>query len=157
MHGDIGYKFCWLLLFEDQNQGTAARHAITKYGVKHEVATPYHPQTSRQVELANREIKNILMKVVNTSRRDWSVRLHDSLWAYRIGYKCRPSILSLHTGIYPSGVTSTHHSHMAPLGPLLGLVGVRASSGFVCGPLWCICGSFWRVTMAIFLVVHITL
>ena len=68
--------------------------------------------------------------------------------------ECRPSILSLDTGIYPSGVTSTHRSHMAPLGHLLGLVGVRASCGFVCGPLWCICDSFWRVTMAIFLVVH---
>ena len=52
---------------------------LTKYGVKHKVATPYHPQTSEQVELANREIKNILMKVVNTSRRDWSIKLHDSL------------------------------------------------------------------------------
>ncbi|RVW20213.1 Transposon Ty3-I Gag-Pol polyprotein [Vitis vinifera] len=67
---------------------------LAKYGVKHKVATPYHPQTSRQVELANREIKNILMKVVNTSRRDWSVKLYDSLWAYRIAYK---TIL----GIYP--------------------------------------------------------
>ncbi|KAL6324171.1 hypothetical protein AAG906_006442 [Vitis piasezkii] len=36
---------------------------LSKYGVKHKVATPYHPQTSGQVELANREIKNILMKV----------------------------------------------------------------------------------------------
>ncbi|KAL6348215.1 hypothetical protein AAG906_003081 [Vitis piasezkii] len=27
------------------------------------------------------------MKVVNTSRRDWSARLHDSLWAYRTAYK----------------------------------------------------------------------
>ncbi|RVW64101.1 hypothetical protein CK203_051120 [Vitis vinifera] len=35
---------------------------LSKYGVKHKVATPYHPQTSGQVELANREIKNILMK-----------------------------------------------------------------------------------------------
>ncbi|RVX07090.1 Retrovirus-related Pol polyprotein from transposon 17.6 [Vitis vinifera] len=43
--------------------------------------------TSGQVELANREIKNILMKVVNTSIRDWSVKLHDSLWAYRTTYK----------------------------------------------------------------------
>ena len=38
---------------------------LTKYGVKHKVATPYHPQTSGQLELANREIKNILMKVAN--------------------------------------------------------------------------------------------
>ncbi|RVW19522.1 Retrovirus-related Pol polyprotein from transposon opus [Vitis vinifera] len=60
---------------------------LAKYGVKHKVATPYHPQTSEQVELANREIKNILMKLVNTSRRDWSVKLHDSLWAYRTTYK----------------------------------------------------------------------
>ncbi|RVW57865.1 Retrovirus-related Pol polyprotein from transposon 17.6 [Vitis vinifera] len=41
---------------------------LAKYGVKHKVATPYHPQTSGQVELANREIKNILMKVVITSK-----------------------------------------------------------------------------------------
>ncbi|KAL6323214.1 hypothetical protein AAG906_029221 [Vitis piasezkii] len=52
---------------------------LAKYGVKHKVATPYHPQTSRQAELANREIKNILMKVVITSRKDWSIKLHDSL------------------------------------------------------------------------------
>nr|CAN77500.1 hypothetical protein VITISV_032143 [Vitis vinifera] len=60
---------------------------LAKYGVKHKVATPYHPQTSGQVELANREIKNILMKVVITSRRDWYIKLHDSLWAYRTAYK----------------------------------------------------------------------
>nr|CAN62872.1 hypothetical protein VITISV_015209 [Vitis vinifera] len=60
---------------------------LSKYGVKHKVATPYHPQTSGQVELANREIKNILMKVVNSNRKDWSIRLHDSLWAYRTTYK----------------------------------------------------------------------
>ncbi|RVW25110.1 Gag-Pol polyprotein [Vitis vinifera] len=35
---------------------------LAKYGVKHKLAAPYHPQTSGQVELANREIKNILMK-----------------------------------------------------------------------------------------------
>ncbi|RVW69204.1 Transposon Ty3-I Gag-Pol polyprotein [Vitis vinifera] len=60
---------------------------LAKYGVKHKVATPYHPQTSGQVELANREIKNILMKVVNTNRKDWSIKLLDSLWAYRTAYK----------------------------------------------------------------------
>ena len=59
---------------------------LAKYGVKHKVATPYHPQTSGQVELANREIKTILMKVVN-SNKDWSLKLLDSLWAYRTAFK----------------------------------------------------------------------
>ena len=60
---------------------------LSKYGVKHKVATPYHPQTSGQVELANREIKTILMKVVNSNRKDWSLKLLDSLWAYKTAYK----------------------------------------------------------------------
>ena len=29
------------------------KNLLAKYGVKHKVATPYHPQTSRQIELAN--------------------------------------------------------------------------------------------------------
>ena len=57
------------------------------YGVKHKVATPYHPQTSGQVELANREIKSILIKVVKSKRNDWSLKLLDSLWAYRTAFK----------------------------------------------------------------------
>ena len=48
---------------------------LAKYGVKHKVATPYHPQTSGQVELTNREIKIILMKVVSSNRKDWSLKL----------------------------------------------------------------------------------
>ena len=60
---------------------------LSKYDVKHKMATPYHPQTSGQVELANNEIKTILMKVVNSNRKDWSLKLLDSLWAYRTAYK----------------------------------------------------------------------
>ena len=60
---------------------------LTKYDVKHKVATPYHLQTSGQVELAKREIKTILMKVVNSNRKDWFLKLLDSLWAYRTAYK----------------------------------------------------------------------
>ena len=46
---------------------------LAKYGVKHKVATPYHPQTSGQFDLTNREIKTILMKLVNSNRKDWSL------------------------------------------------------------------------------------
>ena len=60
---------------------------LAKYGVKHKVATPYHPQTGGQVELANREIKIILMKVVSSNIKDWYLYLLDSLWAYRTTYK----------------------------------------------------------------------
>ncbi|KAL5819379.1 hypothetical protein ACOSQ4_023221 [Xanthoceras sorbifolium] len=60
---------------------------MKKYGVTHKVATPYHPQTSGQVELANREIKQILEKTVNPNRKDWSLRLTDALWAYRTAFK----------------------------------------------------------------------
>ena len=60
---------------------------MAKHGVKHRMATPYHPQTSGQVELANREIKTILMKMVNSNIKDWSIKLLDSLWAYRTAFK----------------------------------------------------------------------
>jgi transposase InsO family protein len=43
---------------------------MKKYRITHKVATPYHPQTSGQVELANREIKQILEKTVNPNRND---------------------------------------------------------------------------------------
>ena len=43
--------------------------------------------TNGQLELANREIKTILMKVVNSNRKDWSLKMLDSLWAYRIAFK----------------------------------------------------------------------
>ncbi|KAG7599425.1 Integrase catalytic core [Arabidopsis suecica] len=60
---------------------------LKKHGVKHKVATPYHPQTSGQVEVSNRQIKAILARVVGVSRRDWSTKLDDTLWAYRTAYK----------------------------------------------------------------------
>ncbi|XP_073049540.1 uncharacterized protein [Primulina eburnea] len=37
---------------------------MKKYGITHKVTTPYHPQTNGQVDLANREIKQILEKTV---------------------------------------------------------------------------------------------
>ncbi|VVA34735.1 PREDICTED: LOW QUALITY PROTEIN, partial [Prunus dulcis] len=60
---------------------------MKKYNITHRVSTPYHPQTSGQVEISNREIKQILEKVVNSTRKDWAAKLNDALWAYRTAYK----------------------------------------------------------------------
>ncbi|CAN6579285.1 unnamed protein product [Malus baccata var. baccata] len=46
-----------------------------KYNVTHKASTPYHPQTNGQAE------------TVGPTRKDWSLRLDDALWAYRTAYK----------------------------------------------------------------------
>jgi len=60
---------------------------LCKYHVTHRTSTAYHPQTNGQAEISNREIKSILEKIVQPNRRDWSLRLGDAFWAYRIAYK----------------------------------------------------------------------
>ncbi|KAK8713370.1 hypothetical protein V6N13_148590 [Hibiscus sabdariffa] len=61
--------------------------ALQRYGVKHRIATAYHPQTNGQVEISNREIKQIIEKTISTSRKDWSSKLDEALWAYRTAFK----------------------------------------------------------------------
>ncbi|KAM6564513.1 hypothetical protein CsatB_024511 [Cannabis sativa] len=60
---------------------------LSKYGVRHRTALPYHPQSNGQAEISNREIKMILEKTVQRSRKDWSRKLDDALWAYRTAFK----------------------------------------------------------------------
>jgi transposase InsO family protein len=60
---------------------------LMKHGICHNVATPYHPQTSGQAETSNKQIKNIMQKTVDEIRTAWKDRLPNALWAYRIAYK----------------------------------------------------------------------
>jgi hypothetical protein len=41
------------------------RAFLRELGAKHNIATPYHPQTSGQAETSNKQSKNILQKTVN--------------------------------------------------------------------------------------------
>jgi hypothetical protein len=63
------------------------RKTLARYDINHRIASAYHPQTSGQVELSNREIKSIMQKTVNRSRKNWASKLNDALWAYRTAYK----------------------------------------------------------------------
>ncbi|XP_019427150.1 PREDICTED: uncharacterized protein LOC109335471 [Lupinus angustifolius] len=75
------------------------------YGVRHKVASPYHPQTNGQAEVSNLEIKKILEKIVSTTRKDWSLRLDDALWAYR-------TTLKAPTGLYPFQIVNGKACHL---------------------------------------------
>ena len=63
------------------------RSLLKKYEVHHRVTTPYHSQANDQVEVSNREVKNILKKIIRTDGRDWAAKLPDALSAYHTAFK----------------------------------------------------------------------
>ncbi|OAO89358.1 hypothetical protein AXX17_ATUG01560 [Arabidopsis thaliana] len=69
---------------------------LLQYGVQHRVATPYHPQTSGQVEVSNTQIKEILEKTVGKAKKEWSYKLDDALWVYRTAFKTPLGITPFH-------------------------------------------------------------
>ena len=60
---------------------------LKRYSIVHWLATPYHPQTSGQVKVSKRQIKQILEKIVGRNRKDWVDKPVDALWAYRTAFK----------------------------------------------------------------------
>ena len=59
---------------------------VQEYGIQHHRSSAYRPQTNGAVEAANKNIKRIFRKMVETSR-DWSEKLPFALWAYRTSFR----------------------------------------------------------------------
>ncbi|RDX94689.1 Retrovirus-related Pol polyprotein from transposon 17.6, partial [Mucuna pruriens] len=78
---------------------------LEKYGVVHRVATAYHPQTNGQAKVFNREIKQILQKL-----------LEDALLAHKTAYRT-PLGISLYRIIFCKGchlpIEIEHHAYWA--------------------------------------------
>jgi len=69
--------------------------ALTRrYSITHKLSTLYHSQMSGQVKVSNRGIKQILNKIVNLNRKDWSLKLVDTFWAYRTAFKINLGTIS---------------------------------------------------------------
>ena len=58
---------------------------IQEYCIQHHRSSAYRPQNNRVVKAANKNIKRILIKMVETSR-DWSEKLPFALWAYHTSF-----------------------------------------------------------------------
>ncbi|GKE50693.1 reverse transcriptase domain-containing protein [Tanacetum coccineum] len=61
--------------------------ALQRYDVIYKLSTTYHPQSHGQTEVTNRAIKRILDRSAGYNPKDWSIKLHDALWAFRTAYK----------------------------------------------------------------------
>ena len=55
---------------------------MEEYGIEHHKSSSYRPQANWAVEVANKNVKNILAKMVVTYK-DWAKKLPFALWGYR--------------------------------------------------------------------------
>ena len=59
---------------------------VQRYSIRHHSSCAYRPRTNGTVEAANKNIKRILRRMVETCR-DWSEKLPFALWAYRTSFR----------------------------------------------------------------------
>ena len=51
--------------------------------MQHNKSTPYHPQVNGTIEAINKILETTLIKVCNSNRDDWDLKIPAVLWAYR--------------------------------------------------------------------------
>ena len=57
---------------------------MSRYGIRHVMRLAYHPQSNGQDKICTREIKKIIEKTVNSSRKYWFIKLDDALWVIEL-------------------------------------------------------------------------
>ncbi len=71
--------------------GQFVGHKITttlrNHHITHMITSSYHPQVNGKVKSTNKVIEAILTKTVSTDQRDWTARLPEALWAYRMTWR----------------------------------------------------------------------
>ena len=79
---------CWFGVPQEiiSNNGSHFKGEVWRimelYNIEHHKSSPYWPQANGAVEVANKNVKNILAKMVVTYK-DWAEKLSFALWGYR--------------------------------------------------------------------------
>ena len=63
------------------------KHLTGFFSVMHKKSSPYYPQANGLAESTNKQIMQILTKLVSNHPQDWDAVLPSALWAYRTGFK----------------------------------------------------------------------
>ena len=71
-----------IIFDNDSHLKGEVRMVMEEYGIEHHKSSPYRPQANGAVEVANKNVKNILAKMVVTYK-DWAEKLPFNLWGYR--------------------------------------------------------------------------
>nr|GFA03877.1 hypothetical protein [Tanacetum cinerariifolium] len=69
------------------HSGPTGGHYGANYTAKKVFDSAYHPQTSGQVKVTNRGLKQILERTVGENYALWSDKLEEALWAFRTAFK----------------------------------------------------------------------
>lgn len=86
---DGGFHFC----------NSQLARAIEQYEGKAQDGITIPSHTNSQAYVSNREIKIVFEKAISSSRRDWSSKLDEPLWAYQTTFKS-PISLTLFQMVY---------------------------------------------------------
>jgi hypothetical protein len=68
----------------------------SRLGFSHAFASPYYPQSNRQVKAVNKVLKTMLQCMVNKHKTNWYHMLFSVLWAYRTAVKTTTGFTPFH-------------------------------------------------------------
>ena len=77
----------WGIIFVNGSQFEGkVRRVMEEYGIEHHRSSPYRPQANGAVEVTNKNVKNILGKMV-VMYKDWAKKLPFAIWHCRISIR----------------------------------------------------------------------